>query len=182
MTIGTSLRSVIRSSVWDIPVQSRSLGIKVSTVRVSDYPMVEIPDSLRCVFSATVRERDGAYVVDIPSGEIDHEVVTSGEPYRIAIFEPPTITESEEPDSQHSDRAQRPLQTRPPEPPVEEGEIRDVTIETVGDQGDGIAKVDRGYVVIVPGTQPGEQPTVEIKQVQQNVAFASVVDPDYRTL
>jgi tRNA/tmRNA/rRNA uracil-C5-methylase (TrmA/RlmC/RlmD family) len=33
-----------------------------------------------------------------------------------------------------------------------------VTIETVGDQGDGIAKVERGYVVIVPETQPGEQP------------------------
>lgn len=144
--------------------------------------MVEIPDSLRCVFSATVRERDGAYVVDVPSEEIDHEAVTSGETYRIAIFEPPAITESEEQDSQYSDRTQRPRQTRPPEPPVEEGEIRDVTIETVGDQGDGIAKVDRGYVVIVPGTQPGEQPTVEIEQVQQNVAFASVVDPDHRTL
>lgn len=57
-----------------------------------------------------------------------------------------------------------------------------MTIETVGDQGDGIAKVDRGYVVIVPDTQPGQQPTVEIEQVQQNVAFASVVASDSRTL
>jgi predicted RNA-binding protein with TRAM domain len=56
--------------------------------------------------------------------------------------------------------------------------VRDVSIETVGDQGDGIAKVDRGYVVIVPGAEPGDEPTVRIDQVQQNVAFASVVDRD----
>jgi predicted RNA-binding protein with TRAM domain len=65
---------------------------------------------------------------------------------------------------------------------VEEGEVRDVTIETVGDQGDGIAKVERGYVVIVPGAQPGDKPTVEIEQVQENVAFASIVDSDPRTV
>jgi predicted RNA-binding protein with TRAM domain len=51
-----------------------------------------------------------------------------------------------------------------------------VTIETVGDQGDGIAKVDRGYVVIVPDTEPGAQPTVRIETVRENLAFASVVD------
>lgn len=51
-----------------------------------------------------------------------------------------------------------------------------MTIETVGDQGEGIAKVDRRYVVIVPGTHPGDDPTVEIEQVTENVAFARVVD------
>ena len=61
-------------------------------------------------------------------------------------------------------------------PPVDEGEVRNVTIETVGEQGDGIAKVERGYVVIVPGGQPGDEPTVEIDQVRDNVAFASIVD------
>jgi predicted RNA-binding protein with TRAM domain len=68
------------------------------------------------------------------------------------------------------------------EPPVDEGEVRDVTIETVGDQGDGIAKVERGYVVIVPGAQPGDEPTVEIEQVQENVAFARIIDSDPRAL
>lgn len=57
-----------------------------------------------------------------------------------------------------------------------------MTIETVGDQGDGIAKVERGYVVIVPDAQPGDEPTIEIEQVQQNVAFASIVDSDPRML
>lgn len=144
--------------------------------------MVEIPDSLRSMFSATVRERDGAYDVEIPSGEIDHDAVTPGEIYRVAVFETSATTgradqESEHPVSNQSDR-----QHRPSQPPVDEGEIRDVTIETVGDQGDGIAKVDRGYVVIVPDAQPGDEPTVKIEPVKQNVAFATVVDPDSRTL
>lgn len=68
------------------------------------------------------------------------------------------------------------------EPPVDEGKVRNVTIETVGDQGDGIAKVERGYVVIVPGAQLGDEPTVEIEQIQENVAFASTVDSDPRAL
>ena len=54
--------------------------------------------------------------------------------------------------------------------------MREVTIESVGDQGDGIAKVERGYVVIVPDARPGDQPRVEIEQVKQNVAFARVID------
>ena len=51
----------------------------------------------------------------------------------------------------------------------------------VGDQGDGIAKVERGYVVIVPDALPGDELTVQIDQVQENVAFASIVEDD-RTL
>jgi len=51
-----------------------------------------------------------------------------------------------------------------------------VTIETLGDKGDGIAKIERGYVVIVPDSQPGDEPTVEITSVRQNVSFAEVVE------
>lgn len=144
--------------------------------------MVEIPDSLRSVFSATVHEEDGAYILEVPSSELEHEAVTLGETYRVAILDAPAPTEQSIQGSERSDDIQRDRQRGPPAPPVEEGEIREVTIETVGDQGDGIAKVERGYVVIVPETQPGEQPTIEIDDVRQNVAFASVVDPDQRTL
>jgi predicted RNA-binding protein with TRAM domain len=144
--------------------------------------MVEIPDSLRSVFSATVHEQDGTYVLEVPSGELEHEAITLGETYRVAILDAPATTAQSTQPSERSDESQRRGQRGPPEPPVEEGEIREVTIETVGDQGDGIAKVDRGYVVIVPETQPGEQPTIEIDDVRQNVAFANVVDPDQRTV
>jgi predicted RNA-binding protein with TRAM domain len=140
--------------------------------------MVEIPNSLRSVFSASVRQRGGSYVIEIPPSEIEHEALTSNKTYRIAIFESGPSNVSSNQDESSPDRSQRTDHRDPPEPPVDEGEVREVTIETVGDQGDGIAKVDRGYVVIVPDTQPGEQPTVEIDQVQENVAFASVVGRD----
>ena len=61
-------------------------------------------------------------------------------------------------------------------PPVEPGDVREVTIESLGDQGDGIAKVDRGYVVIVLDTHPDDEVTVEIEQTRENLAFARVRD------
>ena len=48
-----------------------------------------------------------------------------------------------------------------------------MTIDDLGEEGDGIAKVDRGYVVIVPGATPGETVPVEITRVTQTVAFAT---------
>jgi len=144
--------------------------------------MVEIPDSLRSVFSATVQEQDGTYVLKVPSGEVEHEAITLGETYRVAILDAPGTTDQSTQPAERADETQGNGQRGPPEPPVEEGEIREVTIETIGDQGDGIAKVERGYVVIVPETQPGEQPTIKIDDVRQNVAFASVVDSDSRMI
>jgi len=144
--------------------------------------MVEIPDSLRSVFSATVQKQNDTYVLEVPSSELEHEALTRGETYRVAVLDTPGITEQPTEPAERADETQRNGQRGLPEPPVEEGEIREVTIETVGDQGDGIAKVDRGYVVIVPETQPGEQPIIEIDDVRQNVAFASVVEPDQRSL
>jgi predicted RNA-binding protein with TRAM domain len=63
----------------------------------------------------------------------------------------------------------------PDGPPVSEGERRTVTIETLGDEGDGIAKVERGYVVIVSDAEPGDTVTVEITNVRENVSFGSIV-------
>lgn len=138
--------------------------------------MVSIPDSLRCVFSTTVREHGETYVVEIPTEAIDHDAVDSGETYRVALLDAPT-TKRRKQKPRNPDHDERNHKQRPTGPPVEEGEVRTVTIEAVGDQGDGIAKVEHGYVVIVPDAEPGEQPTVKIKQVRQNVAFASVLDP-----
>ena len=138
--------------------------------------MVEIPDELRSLFTATVEERDGRYYITVPDSEIEHEAAGAGETYRIAVLpqggedDPTPATTVDEADGDRTDGDGQ------PDPPVDEGEVRTVEIESVGDQGDGIAKVERGYVVIVPGTEPGERPTVEIEQVKQNVAFAEVVD------
>ena len=143
--------------------------------------MIEISDSLRSVFSAQIEERDGSYVVDIPASEIEHGALAADETYRIAILASESSTGQKAQQEQPQSAAQEPTPMSDG-PPVDEGEVRDVTIETTGDQGDGIAKVERGYVVIVPGGQPGDELTVEIEQVQANVAFASIAEHDSRAL
>lgn len=131
---------------------------------------MDIPDQLHCLFSATVDERDDSYVVKVPAHEIRHGDLQSGEMYRVALLASPSNDGSEqrEPDSQH--------ERRPPKPPVEVGEQRTVEIEDIGDQGDGITRVERGFVVIVPDTEQGERVTIEITDVRETVAFADVVE------
>jgi predicted RNA-binding protein with TRAM domain len=59
---------------------------------------------------------------------------------------------------------------------VNVGETRDVEITDLGDQGDGITKIEQGFVVIVPDTDVGDRVTVEMDSVRDSVAFAHVVD------
>ena len=139
--------------------------------------MVEIPDMLRCLFSSEVEQRDGSFVIEVPKEEIDEGDVTTEEIYRVAIL--PTNGQSQQQSRPQEQRNSR-MET-PRGPPVSEGEQRTVTIETTGDQGDGIAKVERGYVVIVPSTVPGDELEVEMQMVKQNFAIAEVVDSDELT-
>ncbi len=140
--------------------------------------MVEIPDSLQSLFTATVEEDDDRYYIEIPESEVEHDAATPGHTYRIAVLPHGEQRENttEEATNTNANSSYTNDQRGLPEPPVDEGEVRTVTIESVGDQGDGIAKVERGYVVIVPGAKPGDEPTVEIEQVKENVAFARLVD------
>ena len=59
-------------------------------------------------------------------------------------------------------------------PPISEGEIVAVNIESVGDKGDGVAKIN-GFVVFVAGAKKGQLLNVEITKVLPSVAFATVV-------
>jgi len=149
--------------------------------------MVEITDSLTCLFTAELEpDGDGGYVVSVPKREIEHGTVTSGETYRIAVIDrseneagadnPAGVSDpagESEPDDGYG---QLSTESAPSGPPVSEGEVREVTIETLGDKGDGIAKIERGYVVIVPDSEPGDRPTVEITSVRENVSFADVIE------
>lgn len=131
---------------------------------------MEISDELHCLFSATVEKTDESYVVEVPEQEIRLGDVRDGETYRVALVPSPSTDEDDSTDAE----PQR--EQGPPDPPVTEGEQRDVEIEDIGEQGDGITRVERGFVVIVPDTEQGERVTVEIDDVRQNVAFASVVE------
>ncbi|WP_435073715.1 TRAM domain-containing protein [Halorubrum sp. HHNYT27] len=151
--------------------------------------MVEITDSLACLFTGKVEERDGDHVVAIPQSEIEHATVVPNETYRVALIQ--RDDDDADADAESStgaspdrrvvgngagDSAARSSADAAAGPPVSEGDVRDVTIETLGDKGDGIAKIERGYVVIVPDSKPGDEPTVKITSVRENVSFADVID------
>lgn len=137
--------------------------------------MVEIPDSLRSVFTASIESDGDRYVISVPKEEVERDGLSTATPYQFAIVpvENDFSTERKE-----EWRYPSSAPSRQSDPPVKEGEILEVTIETLGDQGDGIAKVDRGYVIIVPGAEPGEEVQVEIEDVKENVAFANIVESD----
>ena len=59
--------------------------------------------------------------------------------------------------------------------PVKLGYTYTVTIESIGKEEDGIAKVD-GFVVIVPDTNIGDEVKVEITKVSKRVAFGKVTE------
>ncbi len=58
--------------------------------------------------------------------------------------------------------------------PVKEGDTYDVTIEGIGEKGDGIAKI-QGFVIVVPKTQQGQHVKVRVTAVRGKVAFGEVV-------
>jgi predicted RNA-binding protein with TRAM domain len=131
---------------------------------------MQIPEQLQTLFSALIEERSESYVVEVPKDELNLGQISLGETYRVALLPSPTAgasdPESSEPERDHT----------PQTPPVEEGETRDVEIDDIGDQGDGIARVERGFVIVVPDTELGERVTIEITTVRDNVAFADVVE------
>ena len=131
---------------------------------------MEISEELQCLFSGKVEERDGSYVVEVPEQEIRLGELQADETYRVAVLPAPTTNEATT-----TDDTPEPEQA-PQTPPVEEGEQRTVEIEDIGDQGDGITRVERGFVVIVPDTKQSERVTIEITDVRENVAFAEVVE------
>jgi predicted RNA-binding protein with TRAM domain len=142
--------------------------------------MFEISGKVQSVYTAEVVERDDEYVVEVPRREVALGDVTPGDTVQLALLTSPDTTQrtTETPNSGSADQQQQRSSTQEQEladPPVSEGETLEVTIEGVGDQGDGVAKVDRGYVLIVPGTTPGEQPIVRVETVKENVGFAEVV-------
>src|SRR3989344_7708005 len=59
--------------------------------------------------------------------------------------------------------------------PVKVGEIHEVSIESVGEKGDGIARV-KGFVVFVPGVKKGDYVKVRITKVLAKVGFAEVAE------
>lgn len=130
---------------------------------------MDVSDDLLCLYTARLEERGGDYTFEVPDAELEHGDLSAGGIYRVAVL--PRRGDSEEPSERDHGRRRQPSR----EPPVDEGDIRKVTIEGLGDQGDGIARVDRGYVVIVPDTEVGDEVEIEIEELHDNFAMGRVV-------
>ena len=129
---------------------------------------MDIPTDLLCVFNTELDERDGRYVLEVPTSEVNLGEIQRGGMYRVGILRGVGNTGGSGP---HRSREQS-----TPSPPVQEPETRVVEIENLGDQGDGITRIERGFVVIVPDTEPGEKVEIEITDVRENLAFGEVVE------
>ncbi len=142
--------------------------------------MTEISDSLRLLFETSVEDEGDRYTVAIPSELVENGSIQAGTSYRVALLAAEEDEQTETAPSQEASASASvsradPAPSHEQGPPVEEGEVRTVSIDTLGDQGDGIAKVERGFIVIVPGTKPGDRVEVEITDVKETVAFAETV-------
>ena len=136
---------------------------------------MEISDRLLCLFSATVEEVDGSYVFEVPEQELRLGELDEGAMYQVATLAAPSqaTAEAEGGTTNDGDAGRRRGHQAPP---VTEGETRRVEIEDIGEQGDGITRVERGFVVIVPDTEKGERVRIEVTDVRENVAFGEVVE------
>lgn len=147
---------------------------------------MEIADDLECLFTAQIQKRDDSFQIRVPDREIELGEIAPGETYRIAVMSSGTQTETvrdsdpaiESPNTASTSNGRSPSTRQ--EPPVEVGDTREVEIDSIGDQGDGIARVDRGYVLIIPDAEVGDRVTVRIENATENVAFAEVVERHHR--
>jgi predicted RNA-binding protein with TRAM domain len=131
---------------------------------------VEISDKLLCLFNADVRDEDDRYVVEVPKREVETGSIDPGETYRVALISRAAESTSETTDADGP--------TSEPQPPVEPGELRYVEIEDIGKQGEGIARVERGYVIIVPDTAVGDRVKIEVSEVKSNFAVGEVIEEE----
>ncbi|QSW98377.1 TRAM domain-containing protein [Haloterrigena alkaliphila] len=134
---------------------------------------MEISEKLLCLFSADVSAEEDRYVIEVPRQEVETGDIEPDEVYRVAL-----ISRDEAADSEGASATPGSAPSEP-QPPVDVGETRYVEIEDIGKQGDGIARVERGYVIIVPGADVGERVKVEVTEVKSNFAVGEIIEDTF---
>jgi predicted RNA-binding protein with TRAM domain len=143
--------------------------------------MTTIPDTLRCLFTAPLERQGDTYHIEVPASEVEVETISEDTVYRVAILESENARRTlapgqlqEQAHSQDLSRERTNGQPANPDQPVAEGDVVDVEIESLGSEGDGLAKID-GFAVFVPSGTPGDTLTVKIVEVNQTVAHARAI-------
>ncbi|AXR79142.1 TRAM domain-containing protein [Natrarchaeobaculum sulfurireducens] len=134
---------------------------------------MEISEKLLCLFSTEVSTEEDRYVIEVPRQEVETGDVDPGEVYRVALISRAEAAETDEPSARSKSAPSE------PQPPVDVGETRYVEIEDIGKQGDGIARVERGYVIIVPGADVGERVKIEVSEVKSNFAVGEIIEDTF---
>ena len=106
---------------------------------------MEISDDLVCLFTAQVSAEDASYHIEIPDREIENGTIDTTETYRVAMLPAESNTTSDSSADQPTEPA--PEQEDKQQPPVDGGETREVEIDSIGDKGDGIARISRSHRV-----------------------------------
>lgn len=138
---------------------------------------MKIDDGLLTLFHGQVTTSEDTYRIQIPESEVESGALTEDDIYRVAMLQ----VGEEAGSSTNSIKERQPkdneiTETQEPRPPVSEGEHRSVHIESEGEEGDGVAFIDTGYAVFVPGVQVGEDIEVRIETVHDRYAFAEPVN------
>ncbi|MGM0371381.1 MAG: TRAM domain-containing protein [Halobacteriota archaeon] len=122
-------------------------------------------DDLLAVFSAEIERVNGDYVISIPERELEVGELDPDSVYRFGV-----LGSVSQPRTRSKSTPERST------PPVDEGDTLEVEIDSKGEEGDGIAYVEGGYVVFVPNTTIGDVVTVDVVSVGPRFARAEPVD------
>jgi predicted RNA-binding protein with TRAM domain len=131
---------------------------------------MQVSEELLCLYHASVEHQGDSYALEVPEQEVSGDL-SGDEVHKVALI----ATSSDGTETTRDSLEREQTVESEPNPPVDEGDIRKVEIEGLGDQGDGVGKIDGGYVVIVPETEPGDTVTAEMETVRENFAIAEVI-------
>ena len=137
---------------------------------------MEISEKLNCLFSAAVEETADTYVIEVPHEEVTEGFVDKEKVHQVALLSTGRSFVGRESSGSSQDTTSSQEAGEIKEPPVSEGDKRIVEISEMVDQGDSLTRVERGFVVIVPGAQVGDRVRIHIETVRDTVAFGEVVE------
>ena len=88
--------------------------------------MVQLSGDLLCLYTAEIDASGDTYTLEVPKREIEHGHLTPGNPAQVALFSTPN------PNEESSSPSAAATQHEPSEsPPVDEGDIVDVEIDSL---------------------------------------------------
>lgn len=137
--------------------------------------MLRIPDKLESIYKVrATRNQDGTLTVEIPEVVDSNLDIEDGELLQVALFS--TENNPTEFGVSNAGRSENGHIPDSSDTPVDEGEKREVEVTEKGDKGDGIAKIDDGFVLIVPDADVGEIHRVEVTRVDNRFAFSESIE------